>query len=299
MYRYRLMGVRRIVQIVWAAISNGWLPGYAAGTVYAGGSKYLCAPGLNCYACPGAFMSCPIGAVQAVVGSAKYNAPYYLIGFFLLIGGLLGRFICGFLCPFGLVQELLHRIPFPVKAGSFRGDRLLRFVKYAVLAIFVVLLPLIVVNVAGGGAPWFCKWICPAGTLEGGIPLLSASSMLRAVAGALFVWKAGLLAAILFISIIICRPFCKYLCPLGAIYALLNKHSMLRYRVDADACTHCGACAKACGMQVDPSKQPNHPECIRCGECKKACPTEAITSTFAGVPFPKKSHACAGNCDAK
>jgi polyferredoxin len=117
--------------------------------------------------------------------------------------------------------------------------------------------------------------------------------MLRAVAGALFAWKAGLLAAILFISIIIYRPFCKYLCPLGAVYALLNRHSMLRYRVDADACKHCGACAKVCGMQLDPSKQPNHPECIRCGECKKACPKEAITSTFAGVPFPAKSHACA------
>jgi polyferredoxin len=282
------IGIRRIIQIVWTALSNGWLPGYVNGTVYTGSAKYVCAPGLNCYACPGAFMSCPIGAVQAVVSSVKYDAPYYIIGFFLLVGGLLGRFVCGFLCPFGLVQELLHRIPFPIKTSSFRGDRQLRFVKYAVLAIFVVLLPMRAVNVAGGGDPWFCKWICPAGTLEGGIPLLSASSMLREAAGLLFAWKAGLLAAVIFISLILCRPFCKYLCPLGAVYALLNRHALLRYKVDADACTRCGACAKACPMQVDPAKQPNHPECVRCGKCKKACPAEAIASTFAGAPFPAK-----------
>jgi polyferredoxin len=123
--------------------------------------------------------------------------------------------------------------------------------------------------------------------------------MLRAVAGALFAWKAGLLAAVIFISIIISRPFCKYICPLGAIYALLNRHAMLRYNVDEDACTHCGKCAKACQMQVDPSKQPNHPECIRCGECKKACPTDAITSSFAGVNFPSKPRESAGSCDIK
>jgi polyferredoxin len=229
-------------------------------------------------------MSCPIGAVQAIIGSVKYDVPYYLIGFFLLVGGLFGRFICGFLCPFGLAQELLHRIPFPVKIGSFRGDRQLRFVKYAVLAIFVVLLPMVVVNVVGGGEPWFCKWICPAGTLEGGIPLLSVSSLLRETAGALFAWKAGLLAAVIFLSIIICRPFCKYLCPLGAVYALLNKYALLRYSVEEGACTHCGKCAKSCPMQVDPSVNPNHLECVRCGKCKSACPSDAITSSLGTVP---------------
>jgi polyferredoxin len=287
--------VRRVVQIAWAAVSNGWLPGYASGSIYTGNFKTLCAPGLNCYACPGAFMSCPIGAVQATIGSIRYDAPYYLIGFFLLVGGLLGRFVCGFLCPFGLVQELLHRVPFPQKISAFRGDKPLRFVKYAVLVIFVILLPMVVVNVAGGGAPWFCKWICPAGTFEGGIPLLSASPLLREAAGSLFVWKAGLLAAVIFLSIILYRPFCKYLCPLGAIYALLNKHAFLRYNIDPVACTHCGDCARACPMQVDPSTKPNHPECVRCGKCKNICPTEAIAISIAGVVKPAKGRVKTGN----
>jgi polyferredoxin len=281
---------RRVVQFAWTAISNGWLLGYVQRAVYTGALKNVCAPGLNCYACPGAFTSCPIGAVQAVIGSARYNVPYYLIGFFLLIGGLLGRFICGFLCPFGLVQELLHRIPFPRKIASFRGDRQLRLVKYVVLVVFVILLPMVFVNAAGGGAPWFCKWICPAGTLEGGIPLLSASALLREAAGWLFLWKGGLLALILFLSIVIYRPFCKYLCPLGAIYALLNRFALYRYRVDKDACTHCGKCGRECPMQVDPSDNPNHPECIRCGKCKESCPTSAIASSFTGGGAPPDIH---------
>jgi polyferredoxin len=271
---------RRVVQISWAAITNGWLPGYALGSVYTGDIKSICAPGLNCYACPGAFTSCPIGAVQAVIGSARYDIPYYLIGFFLLVGGLLGRFICGFLCPFGLVQEALHRIPFPRKIATFRGDKQLRLVKYAVLVVFVILLPMLFVNAVGGGQPWFCKWICPAGTLEGGIPLLSVSALLREAAGLLFTWKAGVLAAVLFFSIVIYRPFCKYLCPLGAIYALLNRYALYRYRVNMDACIQCGKCGRECPMQVDPCKAPNHPECIRCGKCKQNCPTGAIASSL-------------------
>ncbi|MDR2611260.1 MAG: 4Fe-4S binding protein [Clostridiales Family XIII bacterium] len=285
----RRVSARRVVQFAWAAIINCWLPGYVKGTVYTGDLKTICAPGLNCYACPGAVTSCPIGAVQAVVGSARYNVSYYLIGFFLLVGGMLGRFICGFLCPFGLVQELLHRIPFPRKIGSFRGDKQLRLLKYVVLVVFVILLPILFVNAAGGGLPWFCKWICPAGTLEGGIPLLSVSSLLREAAGLLFTWKIGVLVTVLFLSVVIQRPFCKYLCPLGAIYALLNRFALFRYCVDEGACTHCGKCGRECPMQVDPSDKPNHPECVRCGKCKKGCPTGAIAASFAGIAVsPKK-----------
>ena len=72
------------------------------------------------------------------------------------------------------------------------------------------------------------------------------------------------------------RPFCKWLCPLGAFYSLFNSVSLLDMRVNKDRCISCGKCARVCGMDVDITKTPNHTECIRCGVCIKACPTDAI-----------------------
>jgi polyferredoxin len=196
------------------------------------------------------------------------------------MGTVLGRFVCGFLCPFGLIQELLHKIPFPKKIKAFRGDRILRYAKYGILLVFVILLPLFVVDAAGSGAPWFCKWICPAGTLEGGIPLVSANPLLQDTVGFLFTWKLAILGFTVLLSILIYRPFCKYICPLGAIYALFNKIGVYRYQVDDEKCIRCNSCKNACPMQIHPQKETNHPECVRCGACKKACSFGAISSGF-------------------
>ena len=87
----------------------------------------------------------------------------------------------------------------------------------------------------------------------------------------------SLIPAIILASIVIYRPFCKYLCPLGAVYSVFNPISVFRYRTDPDKCVSCGACARACKMNCDPVKNSNDPECIRCGLCKKACPTGAIS----------------------
>lgn len=280
MGRARRIGLRRIIQLAWALLSNGNLAGFFTGTIYTGALKAICLPGLNCYSCPGALGACPIGALQAVLGSARYRIAFYLVGFFLLVGTVLGRFVCGFLCPFGLIQELLNKIPFPKKIRTFRLDRPLRFAKYIILALFVVLIPLFVVDAAGGGAPAFCKWICPAGTLEAGLPLVLANQALQSALGFLYTWKLAILAATVFLSILIYRPFCRYICPLGAIWALFNKVSLYRYAVAEDRCTRCGSCGKACPMAVDPVKEVNHPECVRCGACKSACPAGAISSGF-------------------
>ena len=193
-----------------------------------------------------------------------------------MIGALLGRFVCGFLCPFGWIQDLLHKIPFPRKCKTFRGDKLLRKVKYGILLIFVILLPLFLVDILGQGTPWFCKLICPAGMLEGGIPLVLLNQGLRSAIGWLYAWKGVILGCTVLLSIWIYRPFCKYLCPLGAIYSLFNPISIFRLRVDREKCTQCGACAKACGMHLNPVQTPNHPECIRCGACQNTCPSGAI-----------------------
>ena len=277
---------RHRFQILWAFLTNSYLVGFAKGKIYDGKLKNLCVPGLNCYSCPGALGSCPIGAMQAVIGSWNFRMAFYVAGFLVFVGALMGRFVCGWLCPFGLIQDLLHKIPFEKKISTFRGDWLLRKLKYVIFLVFVILLPMFVVDMLGQGAPYFCKLICPAGTLEGGIPLVLLNSAMRTAVGWLYAWKNVLLVVIVLLSVVIYRPFCKYICPLGAVYSVFNPIAVFRYRVDKEACVHCGACAKACKMQVDPSETPNHPECIRCGSCKKVCPTGAI---YSGINCRKGS----------
>ena len=285
---------RHRFQILWAFLTNSYLVGFAKGKIYDGKLKNLCVPGLNCYSCPGALGSCPIGAMQAVIGSWNFRMAFYVAGFLVFVGAIMGRFVCGWLCPFGLIQDLLHKIPFVKKISSFRGDRLLRKLKYVIFLVFVILLPMFVVDMLGQGAPYFCKLICPAGTLEGGIPLVLLNSAMRTAVGWLYAWKNVLLVVIVLLSVVIYRPFCKYICPLGAVYSVFNPIAVFRYRVDKEACIHCGACVKACKMQVDPSETPNHPECIRCGSCKKVCPTGAI---YSGINCRKGSETAVSSAE--
>ncbi len=300
---------RGLIQLFVAAASNSYVTGWVNGTIYSGKAKVLCHPGLNCYSCPGALLSCPIGALQAVIGSRSFQMSLYVFGFLLMVGTVLGRMVCGFLCPFGWIQELLYKIPFPFKKNRFKGDRVLRNLKYVMLLVLVILMPMLLILPTGEASPAFCKYVCPAGTLEGGIPFVYFSSASvpgptegaltlpglkvdlikttqpRVNLGFLFSWKMGILILTLLSCLVIYRPFCKYLCPLGAAYGLLNPVALYRLRLDENKCIHCGACKRACQMCLDPTVQLNHRECVRCGDCVNACPTDAITMGF----FEKKS----------
>lgn len=262
-----MMKKRRITQVVCALLYNCNLAGFADGTIYQGSVKGLCVPGLNCYSCPGAVAACPLGSVQTALVSSPYRAPYYALGLVLLFGALLGRFVCGFLCPFGLLQELLHKIPTPkLKKGAW--TRRLTWLKYAVLVIFVVLIPVTLME------PGFCKYICPAGTLEGGIPMLIQNEWLREFAGRLFTWKCLVLALCVAGAVFCYRFFCRFLCPLGAFYSLLQKIAVVRPRVDEHKCSGCGACIAQCKMDV---RQVGDRECISCMDCRQRCPKGAIS----------------------
>lgn len=268
--------VRLFIQIAFTALTNGYVLGFLRGRIYTGPLKNLCVPGLNCYSCPGALGSCPIGSLQAVLGSRNYHVSFYLLGFFMVIGSLFGRFVCGFLCPFGLVQDLLHRIPFPFKRKNLPGHRRLVFLKYIVLAVMVIALPLLATDFLGQGKPWFCQYVCPSGTLLAGIPLTLANEPLRSALGFLFQWKVLLLVLFALGAVAYVRPFCKYVCPLGAVYGLFHPIAFYRFEVDEASCIHCGKCRNACPVDLEVWKEPNSRECIRCGECLKACPTCAV-----------------------
>ena len=194
-------------QVAFTALSNGYVQGFFQGKIYSGPTKYACVPGLNCYSCPGALGSCPIGSLQAVIGSRKFHLSLYVLGFLMMVGAILGKAVCGVLCPFGLVQDLLHKIPGVKKLRRLPGEKYLQWLRYVMLGLLVILLPMVVVDIVGQGSPWFCKYVCPSGTLLGGIPLLAGNPALRGAVGWLFTWKIAILVVILVLSVFLYRPF--------------------------------------------------------------------------------------------
>lgn len=259
---------RKLIQIVATLITNSQLTNFLSGKLYKGSLKNFCSPGLNCYSCPAANFSCPLGAMQTIIASARFSLSYYVTGFLILIGLLIGRGVCGFLCPFGLLQEIFYKLPLP-KINLWRP---LIYLKYFLLVIFVLILP----EILKLGDPAFCEYICPAGTFEAAIPMLITHQEFRSAIGDLFKLKMIILIATLIGCMINYRFFCKVLCPLGAVYGLTNKFSIYRLHVDENLCINCGRCKKICKMEIDPSKNPNSIECIRCGDCEKICPKKAI-----------------------
>ena len=264
---------RKLIQVYAALLFNANLKGFRTGNIYKGPLKNICTPGLNCYSCPGASGACPLGALQNSLSASTKTAPYYVFGIIILYGFLFGRWICGFLCPFGLIQELLHKIPTP-KLKKSKVTRVLTYFKYVILVFFVGILP-IAYAFRNFPLPGFCKYICPAGTLEGAMGLLSNKvneSYLRML-GPLFTWKFLLMISILVACVFIFRLFCRFLCPLGALYGLFNKISLVGVKVDKESCTDCGLCIGKCKMDT---RHVGDTECIQCGECISVCPTKAI-----------------------
>lgn len=270
---------RTLIQAATAALSNGYAVGFVQGKVFGGPTKAFCVPWLNCYSCPGAVASCPVGSLQTVLGSRR-GVSFYVMGLLVLFGVVLGRLVCGLLCPFGFIQDLLHRIPVPKLQIPRAIDRPLRWLKYVVAVVMVVGLPLLAKGDTGNAPPYFCAYLCPAGTLEGALPLLGLNEQLRTMAGAVFSWKLVVLLVVVVAAMLVHRPFCRYLCPLGAFYSLFNRVSLYKMRVREESCVGCHSCARVCPMGLDPEREIDGPECIRCGSCKAACPTSAIVSGF-------------------
>lgn len=264
---------RKIMQLYFGLLLNANLKGFVTGNIYQGSSKLLCAPGLNCYSCPGAVGACPLGSLQGAF-SAGHSTLFYVGGILLLYCVLFGRMICGWVCPFGLIQELLYKIPTP-KLKKSPVTRLLSYLKYVILVFFVLIVP-IMYACRDIPLPAFCKYICPAGTLEGGIALLAnkVNAGYFSMLGPLFTWKFLLLVSILLGCIFAFRCFCRFLCPLGGLYGLFNKISIFGITVKVSKCTQCGRCVSHCKLDI---RHVGDQECIHCGECIDVCPTKAIT----------------------
>jgi polyferredoxin len=265
---------RLLTQFGFYLLQNPFIANYFSGKIYQGNIKLLCSPGLNCYSCPAAAVSCPIGATQYFLAGVRHRVSFYVTGFLLITGIVFGRFICAFACPMGFLQDILYMLKTP---KLVRRLRLLQYVKYIVLIVFVVILPLIITNkLSGLGQPWFCKSLCPSGTIFGAIPLLLKNSFLRRFIGVQFVLKLTVAICITAAAVFVYRIFCRTLCPLGALYALFNKFSFLRLQCNREKCQSCGNCAKACQIRLYPAFQADSPECVRCGRCVNVCAHNAL-----------------------
>lgn len=262
--------LRLWIQVFYTIVTNGYAYGYLNGKIYKGPLKYACVPGLNCYSCPGAFGSCPMGALQAALNERKVQVPFAVLGFLFVFGSIFGRFVCGWLCPFGLLQDLLHKIPIFHKKKKLPYHEILKYGKYVVL-FGLVIVGSSFVFIGLTKVPAFCKYLCPSGTFMGAIPLLSANGDLRGQIGGLFYWKAAILTVIVLLSIKVYRPFCQYLCPLGAVYGWFNKFSLVQIRWERDSCTNCMACQRACPIDLPPEQISVSAECIKCGKCVDVC----------------------------
>lgn len=250
---------------------NSYFRGFVEGTVYRGPLKRICFPGLNCSSCPGALGSCPLAMLQTGIASlVSSRSTFFIFIFLLLVGITLGRFVCGWFCPFGLIQELIFKIPLPKVAlkGRFKS---LEYLKYIILIIFVLLLPALGVY----GSTAFCKYICPVEVLEANFPLMIVRPSLISMMGFLFKWKLFLLGAVFLLSALIFKPFCRFICPLGAIYSLFNPVSLYRFEVDQNKCTECARCQAECKFEIAVYDDPNNRECMRCNECL-VCPAQAL-----------------------
>lgn len=275
MKRSKQKNIRLLFQVIYTIVTNGYVYGYLTGKIYKGNLKYTCVPGLNCYSCPGAVGACPLGALQSALNGKGFRVPFAALGFLFIFGSIFGRFVCGWLCPFGLLQDLFHKIPLFRKRKQLPFHKVFKYGKYLVLFGLVF---------AGSAflftgfvkIPAFCKFLCPSGTFMGAIPLLGANEGLRTQISGLFYWKLGLLLFLVLLSVKIYRPFCQYLCPLGAVYGWFNRFSLVQIQWNKEGCTSCMACKRACPVNLSPEEISVSAECIKCGQCVDACPEKCL-----------------------
>jgi ferredoxin-type protein NapH len=263
---FTIRTVRKATQFFALFLTNAYMAAYVRGEMYQGAFKSICLPFLYCHSCPSATFACPIGTLQhyAVIR----RVPFFLLGHIGLFALLLGRMSCGWLCPGGLIQDLLAQL----SEKKIKIPRAFYALRYLALGGLVVLVPYLT------GEHWFSK-LCPIGTLVAGIPwalwnpidpTTGNPTIAPGTLGVLFAIKLALLLAFIALAILAKRPFCRYACPMGVILGFFNRFSLIRLSVDQE-CDDCDTCQKHCPMGIKVSDDPNHPDCVRCFTCTSVC----------------------------
>ncbi len=250
---------RRFYQVLTGILANISAINFFTARLYTGKLKSIPFPIMNCYACPASVFSCPIGTISHFLVISKI--PLLTLGIVAAVSSAFGRWICGWICPFGLIQDLLNKVP----SMKFELPHFFVYLKYLMLIFGVVLLPFLFKE------HYFCM-ICPTGTIEAGIYWVAISSMILNMAGPFFLFKLALGSMFLYGSIFIKRPFCRYVCPLGALFSIFNKLSIIDFSVNRKECIQCNLCKKSCPVNYPIYQDPNSPACLRCLNCVRICP---------------------------
>jgi len=222
----------------------------------------VCGPFFYCYGCPAAAFACPIGVLQHYAALEQF--PFYALGTLGLFGLTLGRFWCGWACPFGMVQDLVLWIR---RRQDFVKLPRVGWTKFLVLGVVLFLAWLATDTL-------FCK-VCPAGSLFAAIPQWFVSPELPF--GLFFYIHLLTLAISLVAFFLIGRFWCRYLCPLGAIFGAFNPSSILKVKVDFSKCNGCRQCLEVCPVKIEELEDvENSTDCTRCGRCIEACQAKAL-----------------------
>jgi len=226
----------------------------------------MCSPVFHCYACPLSTFACPIGVIAQF--SALHVFPFVAFGMLIVVGILFGSLVCGWACPFGFLQDLAAKVPTP----KFDLPKWTGTLRYIVLIGTVLAVPYLF----GEGHPLFVCRVCPAGALEAAVPAMAG----QALASQKIAWPNAVKLTILGIFLIgiffVRRPWCRILCPLGAIFSLFNRISAFFLRFHPDKCSNCERCHKLCEYGIEPERSPNNWRCVRCLECTQ-CSPQALT----------------------
>lgn len=249
-------------------------------------------PFLNCQACEMATGACPVGLAQNLL--SKAILPVHLIGSMLLFGLVLGKSICGWLCPFGFISDIIDRVSLKL----WKLPRGLANLRYWVLAI-VVLAPLGFAWTGITGHNFFCSTLCASGKVYGiwpywlttaapsVFPLSRWLSGAGVVEGELLFHVALTLVMLVAMVMVSGRIFCRVLCPLGGFWGLFNGISLVGIDHRRASCTGCGACERVCPMGVSRNFADfvDRSSCMSCGRCIPVCPGGARRYRF-GIPGP-------------
>ena len=248
--RPRLVRLRPWVQTAFLAVWLGPL-----------GLRMLWLPScvFHCYGCPLASFACPVGVVAGM--TALHVLPLLAIGVVAAVAAMVGSLVCGWACPFGFLQDLLHKIPVP----KFRLPGWSGHLRLPLFLGLVVAVPYWTRSL------FFCD-VCPSGTINrlwqqaAGIPL-----QFKTPEGLVAIFSLVFLAVVLALALFTLRPFCNLLCPIGGFLGLFNRISGYHVAVDKERCADCGRCQSLCPQGIDPVATPGHSQCNLCLECTRAC----------------------------
>ena len=247
-------------------------------------------PFLNCQACEMATGACPIGQVQNSLLAGTF--PALAVGVIVATVSALGRWICGWLCPFGLFSDIVDRASSRRWTPSHRW----RAGGFVVAALLLVAVEVLAFAGVRNIAP-FCSTVCASGKLYGLLPYYATTAagevarLPESGGQAAFIYHAVLFALLIVAAIAISgRAFCRYLCPLGAMLGLGNRIAAVRIAHHDHFCTGCDRCLEHCPMGIDLANRDflTETSCIRCGRCVAICKQGARTWEFPWLPSRKR-----------